>query len=66
MTDLVAVLRQTVWRCTGCEIVTDDPHLRWNYEGVWCNTCWHPPPPEQESEWYQVSDVIRFLQGGDP
>ena len=65
MTDLIALLRCTIWRCTDCGQVTENPYLRWNYEGVWCDACHHLPPPEQTDEWYQVSDVLRFLKEED-
>jgi hypothetical protein len=61
--DLIAVLRQRIWHCTGCGKVTENPHVRWNYEGIWCEMCYRPPAADQAHEWYTLSDVIRLLEG---
>jgi recombinational DNA repair protein (RecF pathway) len=63
MRDLVSLLQSIAWRCTRCGARAPDVHVRWGYDGLWCDTCWHEPPEAQAHEWYTLSDVIRLLTG---
>jgi hypothetical protein len=62
MADLIRMLQQMSWFCSGCGQPTRNPYVRWNYEGAWCETCYRPPPTMHAGEWYQVSDVVRLLK----
>jgi hypothetical protein len=58
MRDLVSLLRDIPWLYTQCGARVSNVHVRWGYNGMWCDRCWRQPPAHQALEWYTLADVV--------